>query len=582
MHLLDISPPLSVLAHYGDKEYRGAPAEHLDGHSFLVHSTFSFTSDRTHGIKENQNVPAVLRYLLSSIERLQRLEVTYTRGNRGSYTFPSWFADRGSGLGVSARFASSADSGETEDLDTMANVIARVIGCSASSILNRKTFGRYRVLDGDDEVMLGYSTQDFPCVESIAQWMKLLPCGGQRGLSGFMKSLRLLELPYHSLRMIIDSRKGIHIEVSAIVHKNQPPTFFPNMKEPLLRSRKPRPSRKADVRPVQELLTYFQSVEQTLQGCQTVEESEVSLSSSTPKESPRRFVAFGDHQHLEHSLDASKEQEANSVLEPVYHVDVSNGIEKRKEEPRNIVLGTLATHIRVEKIQSPQDSATAAHTHRAFMRQLIPWEVACSNSTLVIRDIRENDIATHAMFWLPSKPREHASVLEVSFDMPPMIDDVSTVSVKIDVERTVLSVFDYPPDTSRGIDIPAPLVCIGSKNTKETTLTGLLSHEEGCDMLVAGQNTLFQLPIPDASMPFNVACFTATVLSLIFGSVMSMILWDKAQLKKFQASKASLRSRVKRMAFVLIFGGTALVYLDPTYQAYVESYIDTFKMSLSL
>lgn len=75
-------------------------------------------------------------------------------------------------------------------------------------------------------------------------------------------------------------------------------------------------------------------------------------------------------------------------------------------------------------------------------------------------------------------------------------------------------------------------------------------------------------------MPFNVACFTATLLSLLFGAAMPVLLWDNEELKKVQSAKKSLGARLKRLIIALVVGGTALLYLDLSSRATV---IDALK-----
>ena len=563
VHPLEVSPPGPASSLASSSDSRAI----LD-RSFLVHSTFSIDIIGIH--EENRLIPAAIRALLSSVSRLQRLELTYTRGNRGLFRFPSWFVDRGSGLGLEARFTGSGNDARTDESTRLANIIARMVGCSASSILDRKTFAWYDIQGIQEELMVGYSTQDFPCVESVAQWIKLLPCSGQQGLSGFVKSLRLLEMPYHSLRMVLDPAKALSIEISAIVHKNEPSEFF-KAEGQMLRSRRPRHSGQDG-----QLLAYLQNDDWNAVACPVVKTSDLFVSSENPLEPVTRYVPFGGGQNDDSADDTT------DVLPQLLHVEVSNGIQKRRGEPKNVVLGTLVSYIHAEMIGGDIDSGNSIPQHkRVFIRHVIPWEIVTSSRSFTIRDVEKNTIINPSLFfWLPPKPREHAGILEVSFDMPPMRNNSSIVSVELDVERTVLSVFDYPADVSRGVDIPAPLVCVGSQRLTSVRMGDLASHD--CNVLVAGQNTLFQLPIPDASMPFNVACFTATLLSLIFGSVLSMILWNKSELASFRSLRGSPKARMKRLVFILIFGGGTLLYVDPSYQAYVEPYIAQVKILLGM
>ena len=131
-------------------------------------------------------------------------------------------------------------------------------------------------------------------------------------------------------------------------------------------------------------------------------------------------------------------------------------------------------------------------------------------------------------------------------------------------------------DMSRGIDIPAPevvvfgsvhaaraststpsSVCVASSLPSLPTPTG--RHQS---VSAVGQNVLFQMPIPDASMPFNVACFTTTLLSLLFGTMMPVMLWGKEDLKKVQSARYGIKARLKRMTVAMVIAGVALFYLD--------------------
>jgi phosphatidylinositol glycan class T len=143
------------------------------------------------------------------------------------------------------------------------------------------------------------------------------------------------------------------------------------------------------------------------------------------------------------------------------------------------------------------------------------------------------------------------------------------LSIEFGVERPVLSVFDYPPDVSRGIDIPAPRVTLYGQS-HDSLGHWMCNHAN--QMTVAGQNVLFQLPIPDASMPFNVACFTATLISLIFGSVIHILLWSKSDLEEIKKNRKSIKARLKRFLIVSVVGFSLLAYLDPSTAAMVEQW----------
>jgi hypothetical protein len=173
--------------------------------SFLVHSRFQldFSSDL---LLVPAGVDALVRGRLHGASNMSSLDVTYTRGNRGAYRMPRWYRDRGPGLVMEYGMSNVGQVESMEAMEAMEasrqemlTMIGRLLGCSAASVLDSKTY--FESLGDKETVFRGFSTQDFPCVESVTRWLRLLPCGGQGGLSEALKGLRLLELPYHSIRV---------------------------------------------------------------------------------------------------------------------------------------------------------------------------------------------------------------------------------------------------------------------------------------------------------------------------------------------------------------------------------------------
>lgn len=123
-----------------------------------------------------------------------------------------------------------------------------------------------------------------------------------------------------------------------------------------------------------------------------------------------------------------------------------------------------------------------------------------------------------------------------------------------------VGVFDLPPDASRGIDIPPavatllPPACanallvgqqpqdIAADAAPQLPLLRRLSAASGCTPVqqcsgaaggwggpagangATGSGAIVPLPIPDLSMPFNVVCFTSTLLAVLFGGVANVVL----------------------------------------------------------
>jgi len=471
--------------------------------------------------------------------RVSSMEAMYTRGNVGLYRMPAWYVQRSAGLVVRVGRADVETVGREDGWREVLVAIGRMLGSSTGSILDAKSFViREGVLDG-------WLTQDFPCVESIQRWMRLLPCGGQAGLSEVVRGLRLLELPYHSIRVVINGEghgRTLTVEVSSIVPEEGAGDVVEMMAS--------RNSRMNRVRTGLDGETGRDGILQRLlsghRACPVVESSEVR----------------------------DCEGELGGDGGGSTQVSVSSSLLRRRGEEDNPLLGTLESVVWVTGSPGGRLSRGEKKAHIVF-RQALPWEVVADAASMAVHGeaggASQVAMKVTNMSWVQARGRDHAGLLEVDIDLDldgwmemPGNED-QKFSVGLDIERPILSVFDYPADMSRGVDIPAPEVVMTFEGSRKSPVACAADNV----VRAAGQNVLLQLPIPDASMPFNVACFTATLLSLLFGAAMPVLLWDKEELKKVQSSKKSLRARLKRLIIAMVVGGMALLYLDLSTRAIV-------------
>lgn len=547
---------LYPLHHHGDDNGSNG---NDGGSSWFVYGSFK-SSGYLSG-SEWQYIPAGIEGLMVEDGGLGRIEVTYTRGNRGDTRLPSWYVDRAPGLVV--EYASMTPGDDAKEVVVM-RMLGRLLGCSASSLITtpRKSFV------STESTFIGVSTTDFPCVESIEQWMKLLPCRGRRGLGGIFDGLNMVETPYHSMRLVsrYDESGGImfHIEMSAIVHRDVGMHRWWHQR------------RHAGV-DVNAVLGY---VVDDMRG-----EGDGLWEFQCPVVSRSNVYVYRHGSGLDipvQGCDASSSVDGRYLDCPMYGmggtsaskvhdkhievvgdtVDVANWVAGRHGNP---LLATMTSLVTMEM----------SNTSVVRYRQMIPWEVVYD--PLSLRITHGDDVVWFRgkrmaegvyVDWIPSAPRRHAGLVDVV--LHGVKDDLQ---IHLNIERTVLSVFDYPPDVSRGIDIPAPVVRVAPHATSHADRQGDMwdgPHE----IVVAGQNVLFHLPIPDASMPFNVACFTATLISLVFGSVIQMALWSPNDLDKLRSGKNSIKKRLVRLVIVSLIGGSVVLYIDPSSQAIALLYLE--------
>lgn len=326
--------------------------------------------------------------------------------------------------------------------------------------------------------------------------------------------------------------------------------------------------------------------------------------------------------------------------------------------------------------------------------QIVPWEVSVRWHTLRLtvngQDLSlttgttrdsTSKLATYAkVLWKNfrrAQPRRHAAVIELLIALPsrPGVTAESVPSsttsgvdapthallhhvvLKVEISKGLLTVFDYPPEASRGVDLPAASVALvyhpqpqpqpqlaPQTNTDNIPLTSLESHSNtvvaddmksppvflpsqealdsfsfflsrrsligktlGCSTLSLkptgqqqdghaksaaaeavvvhqrGSPLLLNLPIPDASMPFNVVCFTSTAIAVTFGSVLNALL--KAPRSRGVGADAgsarrAIKMRLVRLVIVLLLVGCTAVYMDRDIQRKAEEWVRGLGLSL--
>lgn len=235
--------------------------------------------------------------------------------------------------------------------------------------------------------------------------------------------------------------------------------------------------------------------------------------------------------------------------------------------------------------------------------QLVPWELPVKWHTMKLT-VNGNSVPLRAandcvLVWKvlrPAAPRQHASLIELLLQLPDgggrgnAAQQDWRVVLSVEVEKQLLTVFDYPPDASRGVDIPAPLAVFlppapadalfsGVEAPKGSSFPSLMSSL-ACGLPVIrsrGRVLLVNLPIPDASMPFNVVCFTSTAVAVSFGSMLGALMTSSeaaAGKKGAQLPGRTMKQRVVRGVVVLALVGAAAVYMDKGLQRQVEGWLN--------
>lgn len=134
----------------------------------------------------------------------------------------------------------------------------------------------------------------------------------------------------------------------------------------------------------------------------------------------------------------------------------------------------------------------------------------------------------------------------------------STLVLGFDFLKRFLTVDDFPPDPSRGFDVPPPLAkfhfphavvasCPAHGNNgegqKEVATTTCATAEgarlPGRIVYAYGDAGLLDAPQPDFSMPFNVITFTSTIITFFLGTAINLLVRKNAHRPKKKKAAAS-------------------------------------------
>ncbi|CAM9227224.1 unnamed protein product [Ectocarpus sp. 12 AP-2014] len=147
------------------------------------------------------------------------------------------------------------------------------------------------------------------------------------------------------------------------------------------------------------------------------------------------------------------------------------------------------------------------------------------------------------------------------------VSPASTLVLEFDFFKRFLTVEDFPPDPSRGLDVPPPLarfsfagregevgepVCKeGERDGEKPGHDGSCAavgdggrplrerrgrREEGRVVYAYGEAGLLDSPQPDFSMPFNVITFTSTVITFFLGTAINLLVRKSASSRRKKKS----------------------------------------------
>lgn len=331
------------------------------------------------------------------------------------------------------------------------------------------------------------------CTENLTPWIKHLPCGGSAGLAARIAPTRLFASQHHVLGLEVASRDteggGVNVTVtqtlSAVLDKMGSDGI-----DSLLQT-SPSSTCSAMAGPTSWHLDLPremppQSLPSALWGLP--HGAFTKLSHGWRASIPIRQAGTGSTADLqEHHYETAVDPIQGAPIEVTKYLLDADGLR-----------GQLVTRI---------VNRDPTRGFRILTYEAVPWYIRLFFHTL---DARVNGTSALQQAWhvslTPAKDRASMAQFELGMDLPPG----GNITFSVSCIKAFLRSKDFPPDVSRGLDLPA----------------GSVTYQPwggGKSVRVFTESILVPMPFPDNSMPFNAITYVCTLIALTAGAVMNVV-----------------------------------------------------------
>eukprot|EP00887_Chlorella_sp_A99_P002606 scaffold6.g2606.t1 len=460
-------------------------------------------------------------------------------------------------------------------------------------------FGRRAVASGRQ--IYAFLPQQALCSESLGAWQRLAPCRGEAGLAAALPAAAFAAAPYRSLGLrltaaggavclrqsltaVLDGARGAAAQQQLAVRRAVP--ACPAASSAAAYLPPPRP-------------------QQAAAGCKLVETVAGQLQVCDTSQLARVWPLPG-------SRDSGSSGAAHppaggwqpGLLRVERHVISTGGTSGELVLAARVAAPPLPRGLAATCAAAGEGARSGALLH---VMQLLPWQLpAVEGSLRVALDGRELSLGGPEVTWaslplhLQRRRGSLGAALELLLNLPAGSggggEGEQEVVVSLRFRKAFLSVFDQPPDASRGVDLPPAIVTLipgpcdtsshgdgsarggSSARAAGGSLLAVLALTRGDDAGHCGParaysgGAVVRLPIPDASMPFNVICFASTLLAVYFGGMVNTMREPRAS-GAAGAARRTLRRKLARAALLAVLVGSLAVFLDKELQAQVDGCI---------
>lgn len=385
-----------------------------------------------------------------------------------------------------------------------------------------------------------YLPQQALCTNSLAAWQRLAPCGARAGLAAALSAEAFAAAPFRWLGLQLLRSEGGNGTCGSRLELRQTLTAAletaPTSGGDLSRQLAWPPLSCPATEPTSVVLPLPEG-KPAAAGCRQVDTPLGPLQACDPGSMPRLAVPTASAM----ALPAPPQlQVASHVVQLSSH------------------RGELVLAARVQ-LGGGNASAAGAPPALLHVMQLVPWQLPVQEGSLRLEVDGQlvlpapGPLLAWASLPLASQSMRRPAALELLLRLPQAVAVAAQqpqqheVRVRLAFTKAFVGVFDQPPDASRGVDVPPALVTLvppacaaerrmaggghggGSSDSSSPSLLQRLERQRGgsaCAGLeqARGRPGVVPLPIPDASMPFNVICFTSTLLAVYFGGLANKLL----------------------------------------------------------
>lgn len=451
--------------------------------------------------------------------------------------------------------------------------------------------------------------QESVCTENLTPWLRLLPCRGHAGLSSLMNRKVLFGGGYHSLGVRIQVHRDPqhHHPVALSLSQSFHVVLHPSREghhgawtlENVFKTPSLAPCELASVSRIYQRVpgglghgnqwAQYLQLEPPVPGMGalssrgSVHAQDVKLSSESD---PTAALALWDL-HGDNSTAGLATRPISKKLGPAASQQTPHWLAHRYVTGFGNLRGGLT--LMMER-QLPGNSTAELVGDREgagevlCVYQVIPWFIRLWVHTLTLTFDQQvipflPQLVLHHI--TPAQDRQSPLIMDLCFHVPP---GVQHVGLKAQFTKGFLGVFEYPPDAHRGFDVAAawvrwtsPVEGTGSSRQWRAVEADGLHRGDGVESSplldrlredqmkneVYTEGNLVTLAPPDFSMPYNVICFTSTVLAVFFGTCLNLLLSRlEDDTIKQRDKQARVKKIVKVVGVMILFMALAL-YIDP-------------------